>query len=241
MSARSSNNCNFFLLPCCSYEFDGSKYQRKDSSKSVYNEYLEYVQNIVETCGFQCEIDKLRIPSTKRICLVGRTRVNNNFEDVNRNITELINSRCNKVNKDWVDDYKTRKEETVRNCTKLDKNLVNNIVKKVVDQLLLTKNYIGTSKSWNSGGRISLPDLVKLITAEELKHLKNECGGLQTLLKNHRFVFKVEKGFVQLRVPNTNYNSNLETVKKRECWFFNNHPDGCFVDEANCSYLHRKL
>lgn len=36
ITLRSSYQCRYFLLPCCAYNFDGTKYQRKNSSKSQY-------------------------------------------------------------------------------------------------------------------------------------------------------------------------------------------------------------
>uniref|UniRef100_A0A182SF20 tRNA (uracil-O(2)-)-methyltransferase n=1 Tax=Anopheles maculatus TaxID=74869 RepID=A0A182SF20_9DIPT len=71
IAARSSYRCRFFLLPCCAYEFDGSKYQRQNCSLSQYGDFLNYATEIARVCGFHVEMDRLRIPSTKRTCLVG--------------------------------------------------------------------------------------------------------------------------------------------------------------------------
>lgn len=240
MAARSSPKCNFFLLPCCCYEFNGKKYQRRNSSLSQYSDYLHYIEDIINICDFECEIDKLRIPSTKRICLIGRKRKINNFEEIDKKIMEYINSQSNNKNNDWIDNYKPREDkEIVRNCTKLDKNLTNTIVKKVFDHLIVSKNFVNSAedKLWNRGRSVSLPDLVQIITKDELKQLKKECGGLQTLLKNHHFIFEVVSGSVQLRLPIVKRTDRLKT---RDCWFFKNHPDGCYLNDENCSYLHKK-
>nr|XP_014710681.2 probable tRNA (uracil-O(2)-)-methyltransferase isoform X1 [Equus asinus]XP_044623831.1 probable tRNA (uracil-O(2)-)-methyltransferase isoform X1 [Equus asinus]XP_044623832.1 probable tRNA (uracil-O(2)-)-methyltransferase isoform X1 [Equus asinus] len=73
IAARSSYNCRFFVLPCCFFDFVG-KYQRRQSGKTQYREYLDFITEVGSTCGFHVEEDCLRIPSTKRVCLVGKSR-----------------------------------------------------------------------------------------------------------------------------------------------------------------------
>ena len=63
---RSSVNCNFFLLPCCPWDFT-AKFSTKKSGMSVYQNYLNYVTDVIDVCGFCVEKDTLRIPSTKRV------------------------------------------------------------------------------------------------------------------------------------------------------------------------------
>uniref|UniRef100_A0A670Y7N6 tRNA (uracil-O(2)-)-methyltransferase n=1 Tax=Pseudonaja textilis TaxID=8673 RepID=A0A670Y7N6_PSETE len=66
IAARSSSSCRYFLLPCCFFDFYG-KYNRRQSQKSQYREYLDFVAEVGTVCGFQVEEDCLRIPSTKRV------------------------------------------------------------------------------------------------------------------------------------------------------------------------------
>ncbi|ETE61930.1 putative tRNA (uracil-O(2)-)-methyltransferase [Ophiophagus hannah] len=73
IAARSSSSCRYFLLPCCFFDFYG-KYNRRQSQKSQYREYLDFVAEVGTVCGFQVEEDCLRIPSTKRVCLIGMSR-----------------------------------------------------------------------------------------------------------------------------------------------------------------------
>ena len=40
-----------------------------------YREYLDYICEIEENCGFVVEEDRLRIPSTRRICFIARKNV----------------------------------------------------------------------------------------------------------------------------------------------------------------------
>ncbi|KAG8591329.1 hypothetical protein GDO81_000128 [Engystomops pustulosus] len=73
IAARSSYSCRFFVLPCCFFSFFG-KFNRKSSKKTQYREYLDFVLEVGDRCGFLVEEDCLRIPSTKRVCLIGKSR-----------------------------------------------------------------------------------------------------------------------------------------------------------------------
>ncbi|XP_069712501.1 probable tRNA (uracil-O(2)-)-methyltransferase isoform X4 [Phaenicophaeus curvirostris] len=73
IAARSSNSCRYFVLPCCFFDFHG-KYSRRQSKKTQYREYLDFVTQVGFVCGFHVEEDCLRIPSTKRVCLIGKNR-----------------------------------------------------------------------------------------------------------------------------------------------------------------------
>src|ERR1700712_1897415 len=69
---RSSYRCNFFLLPCCAFDFN-TKFM-KPGNESEYQSYFKYIRLICKTFGFTVEEDTLRIPSTKRHCFIGRHR-----------------------------------------------------------------------------------------------------------------------------------------------------------------------
>ncbi|XP_062239486.1 probable tRNA (uracil-O(2)-)-methyltransferase [Platichthys flesus] len=73
IAARSSYSCRYFVLPCCFFDFFG-KYQRRQCKKSQYKEYIDFITELSQVSGFNTEEDCLRIPSTKRVCLVGKTR-----------------------------------------------------------------------------------------------------------------------------------------------------------------------
>lgn len=66
-SSRSSYTCRFFILPCCFFDFVG-RYCRRQSRKTQYREYLDFVLEVGLSCGFHMQEDCLRIPSTKRVC-----------------------------------------------------------------------------------------------------------------------------------------------------------------------------
>ncbi|XP_051056219.1 probable tRNA (uracil-O(2)-)-methyltransferase isoform X2 [Phodopus roborovskii] len=73
IAARSSYTCRFFVLPCCFFDFLG-RYCRRQSKKTQYREYLDFVLEVGLSCGFHMQEDCLRIPSTKRVCLIGKSR-----------------------------------------------------------------------------------------------------------------------------------------------------------------------
>lgn len=254
IAARSSHKCRFFLLPCCAYEFDGKKYQRESATSSQYFDYMLYVKDVSEKCGFKTDIDKLRIPSTKRICLIGAERNYAEAESVSHDlkIQEMINSRCNdnEIKDAWSSAFKPRDTiEKVRNCTQIDKGLISSIVDVVVSLLLRKVRRIDlgedTVKTWNAGGEIELQEVASTLGSETLKQLKNECGGLQTLLRNNGHIFKVESGKVRFRIPGRDKvgqskkskNSNV-TRKVKACWFYENHPDGCPLTDNECDFKH---
>ncbi|NXO04582.1 TRM44 methyltransferase, partial [Rhinopomastus cyanomelas] len=91
---RSSYSCCYFVLPCCFFDFHG-KYSRRQSNKTQYREYIDFVAQVGSVCGFNVEEDCLRIPSTKRVSLIGRSRTYQPAEWalVNKQITQYISNR----------------------------------------------------------------------------------------------------------------------------------------------------
>ena len=142
--------------------------------------------------------------------------------------------------------------EQVRNCTKLPHTVIDRILKAVMNELLNEKRNLyeikndGSSSHWNRGGTLSVESLANKINKELLQELKKECKGLQTLLKNHHYIFEVKKGFVQFRSPesmldisnNLLKSDNSSKWKNRKCWFHDNHPDKCPLTDDMCSYDH---
>lgn len=260
IAARSSYECRFFLLPCCAYEFDGSKYRRCNAAESQYSEYMCYVKSVCEGCGFLTLVDRLRIPSTKRTCFVGwkRTYAEENIAALDADILRIINARSRMENVKieaendnlWSASFKPRDStERTRNCTQLDKELILEIVNVVAAHLLRAGRKIPLERrpgeTWNAGGQIGIGEVAKLIAPEMLQQLRNECGGLQTLLKNHSHIFCVAQGKVQFRIPGTvdkkkkrRRNASAPLRKVKPCWFHKNHPDGCPALEIDCDFQH---
>ncbi|EFN89724.1 probable tRNA (uracil-O(2)-)-methyltransferase [Harpegnathos saltator] len=270
IAARSSYECRFFLLPCCAYEFDG-KYRRCNAAESQYSEYMSYVRSVCEACGFVTQVDRLRIPSTKRTCFIGwqRNYARENSEALDATIKMIINARPARATPQgdttsvatedsglWSASFKPRSPtERTRNCTQLDKDLVLRIVNEVAAHLLRTERRIPLErrpdKTWNAGRQIDISEVAKLIAPEMLQQLRHECGGLQTLLKNHSHIFRVAQGKVQFRIPGniqkvvvdskarkSRRSGGASARKVKPCWFYKNHPDGCPALEVDCDFQH---
>ncbi|XP_043265069.1 probable tRNA (uracil-O(2)-)-methyltransferase [Colletes gigas] len=262
IAARSSVDCRFFLLPCCSYELDGTKYQRYCASKSQYAEYIDYVRSICDECGFETHIDKLRIPSTKRICLIGWERRREDAETRENRIQEMISAKTtftrqkHETNEtlntgSWTCNFKPRDAvEKVRNCTQLDKTLIADIVNMVANQLLHEGRTISVEdapkRMWNAGRCLDLRQIAESIPRDIMIRLRKECGGLQTLLKNHRHIFRVAQGKVEFRIPGgggvlaerSRKQGTSPETKFKPCWFYANHPHGCPATETKCNFKH---
>lgn len=221
-------------------------------------DYLEYIKKICNEIGFHTETDRLKIPSTKRICFVSKGRIypeeqHKKYLDRIKEIIEIdsksfINSG---TGDEWINDFKARESlEKVRNCTRIDKNIIECIIHIICTYLLDGSS--AQSNHWNTGKIVEINELVPLIPPDQLKFLKSECGGLQTLMKNHHHIFLVQNGKIQLRYPQTleeanNYantrnkkNIKVYKVRQKECWFYKNHPQGCPLTDTSCSFLHEK-
>ena len=78
----------------------------------------------------------------------------------------------------------------------MERSLTETIVGKVVSWCLEEKNIKEVNSGpWNAGQSLGLSTIAERLQNEnvELSKLKQECGGLQTLLRNHHFIFLVEK------------------------------------------------
>ncbi|XP_039607553.1 probable tRNA (uracil-O(2)-)-methyltransferase isoform X1 [Polypterus senegalus] len=292
IASRSSYSCRYFVLPCCFFDFHG-KYCRRQCKKTQYREYIDFITEVGSVCGFHVEEDCLRIPSTKRVCLIGKSRtyemtreqhveegrkeyINSRWRSSSNNIT-AENEPANKaqlgckvpnscihnvpmneispscVTQDWVTGFQAReKVEQTRNCASLPRAFIDEVVLKVAKKLLdLNKEQTNEEgkTSWNRGGSLTVREIAELLDQHTLQTLKNECGGLQTLLKNNHQVFQVLKGRVQLRdwreeagmnriKPDAKRKLPSEVFKTRLCWFFINHPDGCPILAETCQFAH---
>lgn len=251
ISSRSSFRTKYFLLPCCAFEFSGEKYQKKGGTKSQYLSYIDYLLKISEVCGFEnTRLDRLKIPSTKRICLVGRVRsydrenFNVQCETVQNFIDDQSHHKRGSSDK-WSESFTPReKVEAVRNCTTIERTLSETIVKRIFNHILnMQQSFDTLFPDWNLGGELPLAEAVKLVSKDELKVLKNECGGLQTLLRNKHQVFKIYGGRILIRKPKRVSDINERSLKKNvikssPCYFFNNHPNHCPLTNEECCYAH---
>lgn len=254
IACRNSFETNYFVLPCCPFDFDGTKYQRKNCQISQYQDFLEYMIEISEVCGFNTKVDRLKIPSTKRCAIIGidRTWKENELTKRCSDVETFIDERIRPIKCDdsWNLKFKPRDSvEKVQNCTQIDKDIQQKITKLIFDHLLLKKRFVNdfVSTTWNFGGIVALNDLAQIIPTELLKELKSECGGLQTLLRNNHQIFQVQQGKVQIRRPLSQSERKLEQTgqkgkpfifKQKECWFRSFHPDGCPFTDEDCTFKH---
>ncbi|XP_051991624.1 probable tRNA (uracil-O(2)-)-methyltransferase [Xyrauchen texanus] len=164
IAARSSYSCRYFVLPCCFFDFFG-KYQRRQCKKSQYKEYIDFITDVSIECGFHTEEDCLRIPSTKRVCIIGRCRsyaeadeavIEERRSDYIRGRQALftssgVNMSANQSGhdhlengrsiptaaSDWVNGFQPREKiESVRNCAALPRDFVDAVVLRVAKALL---------------------------------------------------------------------------------------------------------
>lgn len=250
ISARSSFSSKYFLLPCCAFEFSGAKFQKK-ANKSQYESFIDYLLIVSEVCGFaDTKMDRLKIPSTKRICLIGSARSysENEFTERNLKIQKFINESNDQqgTSGKWSDTFKPREKiEVMRNCSQLDRGLSESIVTLIFDHLLSKESFCEVYPKWNCGGSITLYDAVQLVSPENLKKLKAEFGGLQTLLRNKHQIFQVCGGTVRIRIPKklsemvfSQKSHKRCVIKSCPCYFFKFHPGSCPLANDDCSYKH---
>ncbi|KAI9468941.1 MAG: hypothetical protein EXX96DRAFT_589864 [Benjaminiella poitrasii] len=84
IASKSGENCKFVVIPCCFYGLDGTRSLSLPNSENVgkYRAYTDYVKDIAKKAGYECEEDYLRIPSTKNIAIIGRTKQSCNSTNV---------------------------------------------------------------------------------------------------------------------------------------------------------------
>eukprot|EP00123_Amoebidium_parasiticum_P002893 comp14183_c0_seq1/m.10127 comp14183_c0_seq1/g.10127 ORF comp14183_c0_seq1/g.10127 comp14183_c0_seq1/m.10127 type:complete len:585 (-) comp14183_c0_seq1:212-1966(-) len=236
-----NGRCNYFVLPCCFFDLFG-KFVRRSSNVPQYAEYLDYVQSIGTLCGYEVEVDRLRIPSTKRVCHVGRWRGQDGAEVIAAR-EAFVRDRRNIA----TEEFKARDAAiAIKNCTRLDRALLDSVVQRVLDALIP----LCPHAPWRSGGKLPLATLVEMLGSETLAKLKSECGGLQTLLKNHSQLFIVQGGAVELRDWNKEASQdrpqkkakinkkNVVNTKTKQCLFWVHHPDRCPRSASKCPFAH---
>ncbi|ETN79738.1 hypothetical protein NECAME_02561 [Necator americanus] len=137
--------CNFFVLPCCPFNFHGKYVARRGDNGSQYDSFLRFVREVCVRLGFIVEEDRLSIPSTKR----------------------------------------------VRNCLNIPAETRLVLTKRFFDKILLNSDEL--KDGWRCGGAIELSELALMLTESEKQLMKQQCGGLQTFLRNQHQVFKTLK------------------------------------------------
>eukprot|EP00730_Choanoeca_flexa_P005815 TRINITY_DN12026_c0_g2_i1.p2 TRINITY_DN12026_c0_g2~~TRINITY_DN12026_c0_g2_i1.p2 ORF type:complete len:629 (+),score=95.76 TRINITY_DN12026_c0_g2_i1:3345-5231(+) len=242
IAGDSSYHHKFWVLPCCPFILNGQRFSSnaKHHDGSGYFNYLDYVKQLAKDVGFDVQTDLLRIPSTRRICMVGAVRSYQHGSE------DEVAARRKRL--DYIQQGNTfvpREQNTTRkvNCRSVPQDLKDTIVHTVFKHVMeLDKDECVTTadgRTYHTGGLAPMKDIPALFEPAQLKRLKSECGGLQTLLKLNGHIFNVRGGQVALRTPDTmRYNPDAKAFKRRLCWLCSNHPDGCPRPAASCSYAH---
>ncbi|KAH8311924.1 hypothetical protein KR044_008571 [Drosophila immigrans] len=234
--------CSYFLLPCCAFELSGAKFQRRNTSISAYRDFVLYARQVSHRCGFETQQDRLKIPSTKRIALIGIKRTakaSPTLEDFVQQEMQRYQTGESKTERT----VKLReKSETVRNCTQIEKSILDTLVLKIF-RMLLDSNLDSSCDAFPQGRQLSMRDIAQALTKEELIGIKAECGGIKTLLRNKHEVFEFRgNDQIGIRKPKAiatiqNIGKTL-TIKKRACFFKLHHPRGCPLEDSECSFIH---
>ncbi|XP_068210125.1 probable tRNA (uracil-O(2)-)-methyltransferase isoform X2 [Palaemon carinicauda] len=167
IAAKSKYTTRFFVIPCCAHDFD-CKYKRQRAGMSQYADYIKYIKEVGVVCGFHVLEDRLRIPSTKRVCLIGQDRTYDIDESprVLKAIDEFIQNRnefnakapCENEGKSiksvdqsgkrtadplWSTNFKAREAvQPVRNCTRLKEEVKHELLSAVFSILLEKKHQV---------------------------------------------------------------------------------------------------
>jgi len=223
IAARSK--ANFWLLPCCFFDFF-SKWNNDGKSSSQYQNYLEFIRSIC-LLNFETEWDAMRIPSTKRICFVGQFDSNSNLDKIDALLKEKEKFKPRDI----------KAEMKPRNCQSVSHEVKNEMMKEIVEFLVeheTKENKFATK----------IEQIVKIFDQARLKKLKSECGGIQTLMKNNKQLLVVEKGTVRIRNwkigSDEKWNPNPNLYKTRICNFIRFHPNGCPRDPSDCPFAHNE-
>ena len=245
-----SYKCEFFVLPCCPWNFT-SKYSRTNANLSIYQCYLNFVESIIYDFGFKYQRDVMKIPSTKRTCFVsnGRCYTETNYVIQQKHIFEVV--RQHSGNQRDINCVERPKDIKIRNGSKLDKKLCSEIVNFTAS--LLLKNVDKNETVWSTGESIHLREIVPVIekSIDFEEALKNQDGGIQTVLRNCHQLFTIRNGMVSIRdwskdaskkpnsrqTPNRKYD-RAALRKSKLCWFYEYHPQGCNLNIETCGYAH---
>jgi tRNASer (uridine44-2'-O)-methyltransferase len=196
LKSSKKDKCNFFLIPCCFFDFT-CKYEVKKKGESRYDTYLNFLKEVCHACGFHVFRDKLRIPSTKNVCFIcslnpgsDHTQEANFDSSLRKKVLEIV-ADSNSLDEFSVDfkarDLQMEKDKSTRNCTKNVKfELRNFIIKRVLEHLLNDSKESRSIRKedgseWNAGATLTLGFIANLFEKETLNKLKLECGGISMI------------------------------------------------------------
>ncbi|CAJ0942279.1 unnamed protein product, partial [Mesorhabditis belari] len=232
--------CDFFLLPCCPFDFKG-KFCHKRPNQSKYDAFLQFVRKICEELGYETRDDRLSIPSTKRkcfVCTIPSQGLKPNLDEVIARLTAGHSTTLF---------LPREKEEKVLNCSRVPVEVRERITKRIFTALL-GETLERKSGEWREGNPLSIASVFSLLPPEEVDYMRQQNGGLQTFIKNQHQIFRIESGNVRIRdwrkqeewngMKKKKAKMNPSKIKTTACWMHLYHPDGCPLTEEECTYLH---
>lgn len=244
--ARRMNATGFFVIPCCPFDFF-KKYQRRADlpGSSIYQNYIEYACTIGDRFGYRPTLENLRIPSTKKICVVGLD-CSQKFDD------GVLESRVKNLMAQLKDgDEGSCLAKFVPRSTESGKsqNIDGVAAKPIVDKIfnLLIKDWKNDGNqtgTWFTGREdLTFSEIVEGMSSKEKDVLKSKGNGLRTLVKSNRHLFFLNGNVVKLRTPQNEDMGNVsqssrDKIKTRQCYFHCFHPQGCPLPENLCAYKH---
>uniref|UniRef100_A0A8C5LLB5 tRNA (uracil-O(2)-)-methyltransferase n=1 Tax=Leptobrachium leishanense TaxID=445787 RepID=A0A8C5LLB5_9ANUR len=261
IAARSSYSCCYFVLPCCFFNFYG-KYNRKSSQKTQYREYLDFVTQVGHKCGFNVEEDCLRIPSTKRVCLVGKSRTYLPSQEIQideqrkvyikaQDVDTLDSPNKTTIPERWkdhsehsddlVDHTDGHKGPSPLKCVREKEhgNWISNFqprekVEQIRNCALLPRDFID---------KVVLQVAALLLKEEEANNVKDTRQpiwnkGLINSRVSIRDWTREAQTLTSKRRPESKRTLSPEVLKTRLCWFYVHHPDSCPRVADSCPYAH---
>ncbi|KHJ83412.1 hypothetical protein OESDEN_16891, partial [Oesophagostomum dentatum] len=173
-------------LPCCPFNFHGKYVARSGDTGSQYDSFLKFVKEVAVRLGYIVEEDRLSIPSTKRLCFVGTIPP----QGLTPNLEEVIEELTGCTGKTFLPRPKIEK---IRNCLNIPAETRSALTKRFFDVILHSSDEL--KDGWRCGGAVELGKLAAMLTDSEKELMKQQCGGLQTFLRNQHQVFKVSYVF----------------------------------------------
>jgi len=244
-------SCNFLLIPCCSFDFNGKKFDKQQPNfedyktsihrppcHSTHFQYLAYVKSIaLELCGFdRFDEDILRIPSTKRHAFIGRNSIKNTIKPENTEnpeIPALFKFRLNyTIAAPSGDDNPKLPSHDWR------EEIQNRVANHLLRNVPLTN---AESAPWNRGEVTTLKDIIKECALQDkLAEIKSVKGGLKALLLHNSQLFRVERAQLSIRnwPEDNSKRRKVQHLKTKNCWFHEFHAQGCPLSEQECCFRH---
>jgi len=220
-------HCNFFILPCCPYDFYG-KFRRSGNEPFDSDwPYLDHIVNISRNLGFNVRVDNLKIPSQKKTCVIGTVPEDGQLLVDKNKYWEMVMDQMltPSLKANGCRGFTVRpKVDQSRNVTNLPRD-TRDIINEAVVKVLLDHDSEGCL----------IADLADELPIDIIKELKRQNGGLQTFIKINKAGYILEKGKVRLR--STPFEKFILPNKTFQNCFFEKFLGNCRCRDM-CGYTH---